>query len=831
MRTRSSVVIIACLMLALVGTMGVVVRAPAANAAIPAPADLFTRGMGGYDCFRGPRLVTTNEGTIVAIATGKYYVAGKCEDFSSSHIVARRSFDGGRTWSALQKVREGSDGLNASPVVDRATGDIYLLGRRDTTPTNTDDTSRAFILVSRNDGLTWVDGPAYPDWSLRPGPSHGIQLERGPHPGRLVFAVWTSPSSGHRVRLVYKDPGETQWHLGAFSDPSGEWAGEPSLFERNDGTIYVMARKNIGDGDLGEFRTYGTSADGGATFTGPFQVVDNLIGPKVYGALLPLKSTLDGDRYNRVLFSAPADYRTRTGSSVKDRHDMVIRSSYNEGRTWDSVSEGKLIYRGPASYSGMTETEDGAVVLAFEAGNDGQVSHEEIRVTRVSEEDLGLPDNYTGGVASPDVSGMDNTARIRGGTAHDGDGRFDGGVTLDGADDHVQVPFAESLAVNGGDFTVMAWIKYTATSGNHPIFWAYNVGDQYSQTWLRAEPGSNRIHGRIQSGDNGGSVMSSTAYNDGAWHHVAFQRQGTTLRLFVDGRPDGVATAPTGTVSPARPFTMNFGRRLDGAQHFAGSLDEARLYKKALSSTEISRIRDTNAIDIPGAVLRLPFHPNFPTTPDVSANGNTSFVHGGALLATGRYGDAMTFDGTGDWVHVPFSNASNVGSAPFTITTWFKYTGADALQTLLWGYGINEANPQLWVRADPANNKIVTRARTVNGTATIETAGDYGDNAWHFLALRRTATGLVLTIDGTMVGTAALSGSLTADQAEGIEGFNLGRKLSTDADYFSGSLDEVRVHLRALSDTELEAIRTSNTTPADGLSMHLPFNTKQPAQP
>ena len=58
-------------------------------------------------------------------------------------------------------------------------------------------------------------------------------------------------------------------------------------------------------------------------------------------------------------------------------------------------------------------------------------------------------------------------------------------------------------------------------------------------------------------------------------------------------------------------------------------------------------------------------------------------------------------------------------------------------------------------------------AMTANGTASTETAGDYGDNARHSLALRPTATGLVLTVD---------------------------------------------------------------TTPADGLSMHLPFTTKQPAQ-
>lgn len=826
MRSRSLWIRLSVLLL-MTGALLVAPPPTSSDAAIPNPTVLFTRGMGGYDCFRVGKLVPAADGTLIAFASAKHRNSeATCPDRTHTDLVMRRMSTNG-TWGPLVTIRSNPADrprmLSAVPVVDQRTGNIVLFGR-DGSVTDFNDSS-AFVLTSTDDGRSWRQTATYP-WVFRPGPSYGIQLERGPHAGRLVVAVWLA-TSPQKIQLIRSDDGGVSWTRGTPS--TGEWSGEPAIFERNDGSIYVMAR-NQGAPDLGDTKTFGISADGGETFTGPFRVVDNLVAPKVYGNVLRLRSTVDGDRYDRVLFSSPAEYRKRAGSATLDRHRMVIRSSYTEGRTWQSVgaSDSQTIHSGPAGYSNMAVLNNGRIGLVFEAGDEGQVSHYEIRFTTFSEADLGLPDDYSGGTATPDTSGLGNTARIRG-TNHSGDGRFDGGVTLDGTDDHVQVPFADSLAVDAGDFTVTAWVKYRATTGNHPILWAYGVGDTRSQMWLRAEPGSNRIRGRIQSGSNGGSVVSSRAYNDGAWHHVAFQRQGTTLRLFVDGALTGTGTGPTTTVSPGRPFQMDIGQRIDGAQHFAGSLDEVRLYKRALTDTEIGRIHATNAVDVAGAVLRLPFHPNFKTTDDASANDNDGFVRQ-AVPGPGKFGNAMTFDGVDDRVHIPYSNATNLGSSQFTVTTWFRYSGGAGRQTLLWGYGVNEQASQLWVRADPAGDTITASARTPGGVVRVDTGNAYADNAWHFLALRRTGSQLILSVDGRDVGTApAPTGSLTGGHTDGVRGIHLGEKLD-GTDTFTGALDEMRIHTRALSVAELDAMRTGNTTPAGGLALHLPLNsTSSPA--
>ena len=135
-----------------------------------------------------------------------------------------------------------------------------------------------------------------------------------------------------------------------------------------------------------------------------------------------------------------------------------------------------------------------------------------------------------------------------------------------------------------------------------------NTGDRRAvdEFWLRAEPSDSRIRGLITTGGNTAAVATTKAYNDNTWHHIALQRKAGSLSLGVDGAQVASVAAPTGSVSPGRPFKMYVGQRLDGLHHFDGSLDEVRIYKRALTAAEISSIRTSNATGIPNEVLDLP---------------------------------------------------------------------------------------------------------------------------------------------------------------------------------------------------------------------------------
>ncbi|WP_345638525.1 LamG domain-containing protein, partial [Rugosimonospora acidiphila] len=92
-----------------------------------------------------------------------------------------------------------------------------------------------------------------------------------------------------------------------------------------------------------------------------------------------------------------------------------------------------------------------------------------------------------------------------------------------------------------------------------------------------------------------------------AWHFVALERSGDQLLMWVDGAQVAAGPAEAGSVSRTVSFQIQVGQRLDGAFHFDGSLDEVRVYNRALSTSELTQVQTTNAVLGKGLVVRLPF--------------------------------------------------------------------------------------------------------------------------------------------------------------------------------------------------------------------------------
>jgi len=98
----------------------------------------------------------------------------------------------------------------------------------------------------------------------------------------------------------------------------------------------------------------------------------------------------------------------------------------------------------------------------------------------------------------------------------------------------------------------------------------------------------------------GAAVASSLA--------VASPRAGGQLRLSVDGGTPVSTTAPAGSVTAGHGggiAGITIGAKLDGTDRFNGSLDEVRIWKRALSTDELRQVRATNTT-VGGAVLHLP---------------------------------------------------------------------------------------------------------------------------------------------------------------------------------------------------------------------------------
>ncbi|MFE9763886.1 exo-alpha-sialidase [Streptomyces sp. NPDC005808] len=566
----------------------------------------------GYSCFRIPAVVQTVKGTLLAFAEGRVL---NCGDAADIDIVVKRSTDGGRTWGPLQVVNDGDGDThgNPAPLVDRETGRIllaetYNTGRADSANCAVPCDRTPHMQHSDDDGLTWSQPrdlskellPAHWNSWYATGPVHGIQLTAGAYAGRLVFGVNTETWEGSRpttnhAALITSDDGGDHWAIGATDSwpiaDDGTFRQKPSeiaLTERADGSVLVSGREQDGS-DLGH-RTQAVSSDGGDSFTTPFRNIPDLYAPQVQGSLLRLG--------NRLLLACPGD--------PDRRRTMMIRSSYDEGATWESVDRGTVVTTDWSGYSDMVAIDSGTVGLLYEGG--AVDARDEIRFARFTED--WLSPNRGADPTTLDLAPGAEPAAVLGG-ARETPGVLGGALQFDGTDDAVRLPYREQLPLGAKAFTASLWFRYTATTGEQPLLWMGGSGNSQPQVWLRGEPASGRITGLITTRDGAApptttSVRTMGAYNDGQWHHLALRRGEGHLTLFIDGKALSAADLP-GSVSRNSPFGVHVGQRMDGRAHFAGAIDDVRVDARALTDDELTDLRTDNFLPVTqDTVLWLP---------------------------------------------------------------------------------------------------------------------------------------------------------------------------------------------------------------------------------
>lgn len=352
-------------MLALALTCGVLLAAQGPTPG-PVQVDVFVAGERGYHTFRIPAAIVTPNGTLIAFAEGRHDSA---TDSGHIDLVAKRSTNGGATWSELRVIGDnGPDAwVNPCSVVDRRTGAVWLL----TTQNRGEDrehqiiagTSRAGVTVwalrSDDDGATWsapveiTERVKRPGWTwYATGPGVGIQTRSG----RLVIpANHAEAGSGiHRSHLFYSDDGGRSWTVGAIAAPG---TNESQVAELADGRLLHNMR-NHPPKPAENFRMVGVSADGGLTYAGPVVEDRALIEPPAQASLLRYSTAPHDDR-NWILFANPASTR---------RERMTVRLSDDEGKSWP-VS--RVVHEGPSAYSSLTVLPDGRVGLLYERGEKG----------------------------------------------------------------------------------------------------------------------------------------------------------------------------------------------------------------------------------------------------------------------------------------------------------------------------------------------------------------------------------------------------------------------------------------------------------------------------
>jgi len=154
---------------------------------------------------------------------------------------------------------------------------------------------------------------------------------------------------------------------------------------------------------------------------------------------------------------------------------------------------------------------------------------------------------------------------------------------------YVGIPDSAALSPESGNFTVSAWVKTNVLdSGQHWIW--HNYGSNTNNLVNLTLDTSNKFITTFRDGSGNAAVATaSPVLSTGQWYHVAGVRNGTTVKIYLNGAEQGTNTnSSLGTISVSDGTIPYIGVYADhGTFYWNGSIDEVRIYNRALSAGEV----------------------------------------------------------------------------------------------------------------------------------------------------------------------------------------------------------------------------------------------------
>lgn len=194
------------------------------------------------------------------------------------------------------------------------------------------------------------------------------------------------------------------------------------------------------------------------------------------------------------------------------------------------------------------------------------------------------------GTVAHDYSGHHNDGSLVG-LAQWTTGRFQGGLGFDGNAAAVQVPDAQSL--EPAAVSVSAWVNSSAAPGSFRYIVAKGANECLAASYGLYTGAGGGLDFYVSS-DGGFSWTLSPAAGpgvwNGQWHNVVGTYDGSSVRLYVDGRQVGSGTPDTAPIAYGLPNSDNLmigDYPACSSTDFSGSIDEVKVFDRALAAPEI----------------------------------------------------------------------------------------------------------------------------------------------------------------------------------------------------------------------------------------------------
>ncbi len=393
-------------------------------------------------------------------------------------------------------------------------------------------------------------------------------------------------------------------------------------------------------------------------------------------------------------------------------------------------------------------------------------------------------------------------------------GEIDGGLALDYTDgqDYIDIPNSTGLQnVQEGDYTLAAWFRPDSTPPGSGSDNDAQYGILIKAGWHTgiSFTNDNRFaFDQVLDDDSRVATLSANTFSPGDFYHVAgvIDRSAGTQSLYVNGQLEdtinftpGAAAREYGTeswkIGVANPYNPTWGWQADGV------IDDVRIYDRALSAQEISEIAAEGSNGGPIAHWKL--DETSGSTAVDSIGGHNGTLVNEPSWTTGKLDGGLFFDGDDDYIVA--SSLNPMSYDDFTVSAWYK-SAENGVSDDEYIFEHND-NFSYEITFGPTDDGTDDRLRfgfANGGSGTWDPhygTSDIVDQQWHHVVGVRSGGRIKIYVDGVQEtdGADAHAGATVTIDGDGPF---IG-DLPGNTERVHGTLDDVRLYDRALSDAEI----------------------------
>lgn len=277
------------------------------------------------------------------------------------------------------------------------------------------------------------------------------------------------------------------------------------------------------------------------------------------------------------------------------------------------------------------------------------------------------------GTTAYDSSGSGNDGTLTNGPTWT-NGTVGGALEFDG-DQNRYVSLSNAYPdIGTQSWTISTWAKVSSSTTGRVGVILGNFDDSPAMSLEIHDDGEMRLwwNGAID-------FYGTTDLRDDTWHYLTFMRdkEDDNLYLYIDGNLEATSIGAGSDLVFSGVYWMGSDKR-SGGMPFHGSLDDMRIYDYARTQKQI--IEDMNAGNpaISSSAGSAGAYWNFDEGSGTSVHDawgdNDGTISGATWTNDGRFGKALSFDGSDDYVQIADDDALTFGDGtsdrPFSISSW-----------------------------------------------------------------------------------------------------------------------------------------------------------------